>query len=164
MSLRENLEKLPAEHWENEHVKIKPVLTQDDLIYATYDCQLTDEQKELVNPAWFSIGRAYLCRENNYPCIIYNESDEPIGFINFSKWLAEGEAVSWSYYIDVRQQGKGYGKSAARLAIDILKAAEPGVMIKLAAETFNTKAHELYKSLGFRKLDEMDGDDYVFGL
>ena len=51
MSLRENLEKLPAEHWKNERVKIKPVLTQDDLIYATYDCQLTDEQKELVNPA-----------------------------------------------------------------------------------------------------------------
>lgn len=90
MSLRENLEKLPAEHWKNERVKIKPVLTQDDLIYATYDCQLTDEQKELVNPAWFSIGRAYLCRENNYPCIIYNESDEPIGFINFSKWARRG--------------------------------------------------------------------------
>lgn len=28
----------------------------------------------------------------------------------------------------------------------------------------NVKAHALYKSLGFEKLDEMDGDDFVFGL
>ena len=38
------------------------------------------------------------------------------------------------------------------------------MLIKLATEASNVKAHALYKSLGFEKLDEMDGDDFVFGL
>lgn len=164
MSLRKELERLPEECWQNECVKIKPILTQEDLLYATYGCQLIAEQQELVNPAWFSIGRAYVCREDNYPCIIYNEADKPIGFISLLKWLGDGDAYSWSYYIDTRHQGKGYGKSAAQLAIHILKKADPQKQIKLSTETFNTTAQELYQSLGFRKLDEMDGDDFVFSL
>ena len=123
-----------------------------------------DEQKELVNPFWFSIGRAYLFREDNYPCVIYNEKSEPIGFINLCKWLGDGDAYSWSYFIDKEYQGKGYGKRAAQLAVHILKSANPTKHIKLATETCNTKAHQLYISLGFEKLAEMDGDDIVFGL
>ena len=64
----------------------------------------------------------------------------------------------------LRQQRKGYGKSAARLAIHILKSANPKKPIKLAAEANNKLAHALYASLGFKKLDEMDGDDIVFSL
>lgn len=164
MSLRADLEKLADEFWQNTHVKIRPLSTESDLIYATYDCQLTDEQKELVNPAWFSIGRAYLFEEDNYPCIIYNEHNEPIGFINLAKWLGSGDAYSWSYFIDKRHQRKGYGKYAAQLAVDILKSANPEKQIKLATEICNTAAQALYISLGFEKLAEMDGDDIVFGL
>ena len=111
MSLRTDLERLSDEHWENSHVKIRPLTSEADLIYAAYECQLTDEQKDLVNPAWFSIGRAYLFREDNYPCIIYNERNEPIGFINLNKWLGGGDAYSWSYFIDKDQQGKGHSHS-----------------------------------------------------
>ena len=113
MSLRTDLEKLAAEHWRNINVKIKPIETMSDVIYAGYDCRLSEEQQDLVSPFWYSIGRAYLFKEDNYPCIICNDSDEPIGFINFSKWLADGDAYSWSYFIDKDWQGKGYGKEAA---------------------------------------------------
>lgn len=164
MSLRADIEKLSDEHLQNEYVKIKPLSTEADLIYAGYNCKLTDEQKELVNPFWFSIGRAYLCREDNYPCIIYNEKNEPIGFINLCKWLGDGDAYSWSYFIDKEYQGKGYGRQAAQLAVAVLKLANPIKHIKLATETCNVKAQRLYISLGFEKLAEMDGDDIVFGL
>ena len=164
MSLRSDLEKLPADHWQNTRVNIRPLKTESDLIYAAYDCQLTDEQKDLVNPMWFSLGRAYLFREDNYPCIICNEHDKPIGFINLTKWLGSGNAYSWSYFIDKNHQGKGYGKSAAQMAIRILKAANPSKQIKLATEVCNTKAQKLYLSLGFEKLPEKDGNDLVFGL
>lgn len=164
MSLRVDLEKLIDEHWQNTHVKIKPLSTEADLIYAGYDCQLTDGQKELVNPFWFSIGRAYLFKEDNYPCIIYNACNEPVGFINLVKWLGSGDAYSWSYFIDKNHQGKGYGKHAAQLAVHILKSANPQKQIKLSTEACNTIAQALYISLGFEKLAEMDGDDIVFGL
>jgi len=162
--LRTDLEKLSDDCWQNAYVKISPLKTEKDLIYAAYDCQLTDEQKDLVNPAWFSIGRAYLFKEDNYPCIIYNEKNRAIGFINLCKWLGSGDAYSWSYFIDKENQGQGYGKQAARLAVNILKSANSTKRIKLATEICNLKAQQLYKYLGFEKLPEMDGDDIVFGL
>jgi diamine N-acetyltransferase len=164
MSLRSDLEKLADAHWQNEYVKIKPILTESDLIYAGYKCQIKDEQKDFVNPFWFSIGRAYLFKEDNYPCIIYNAENVPIGFINFSSWLAHGDAYSWSYFIDKSQQGKGYGRHSAQLAIHLLKSANPEKQIKLSTESCNMAAQSLYTSLGFNKLDELDGDDIVFGL
>ena len=164
MTLRESLEKLDSAYWQNDKVKIRPILTQEDLVYAIFDCELTPEQQELVNPAGFSIGRAYLFRERNVPCLICTVEDVPIGFISLCKWLAEGDAYSWSYYIDRRYQGKGYGKAAAQLAIRILKTAAPEKPIKLSTEVENTRAQALYQSLGFTKLDELDGDDLVFAL
>ena len=164
MSLRAELENISVEHWKNSCVKIKPIMTREELIYAGYECQLEEEQREFISPFWFTIGRAYLDRDNNYPCIIYNENDEPIGFINLCAWFGDSDAYSWSFYIDKSHQGKGYGKSAGQLAIGILKAANSSKIVKLAMEKSNARAQSLYVSLGFKQLDEMDGDDLVFGL
>ena len=164
MGIRSALETVGKDLWSDTRISIRPLQTESDLIYAAYECQLDDRQKELVNPAWFSIGRAYLFREDNYPCIICNAQMTPIGFINLCKWLGEGDAYTWSYYIDRSQQGKGYGKSAAEAAVRLLKAADPDRPIKLATEKGNEKAQRLYRSLGFRLLPERDGEDIVFGL
>lgn len=164
MGLRSALENTASALWSDEHVWIKPITTQADLICAVFDLQLTEEQKELVNPAGFSIGRAYLFREDNIPCLIYNENKEPIGFINLCKWLGEGDAYSWSFFIDKDHQGKGYGKNAALAAVRILKTADSNKIIKLSTEKDNKNAQRLYRSLGFKQLPELDGDDIVFGL
>ena len=164
MSLRKDLETLNFDCWKNDLIKIKSLTTEKELIYAAYECQLTEEQKEMVSPLWFIIGRAYLNKDNYFPCIIYTLDDKPIGFISFSTWIGNAEAYSWSYFIDLKYQGKGYGKTVAKLAINILKTANRNKSIKLAAEKTNTKAHKLYSSLGFSKSAEMDGDDIVFVL
>lgn len=164
MPIRTDLEHVKNSLWLDDQVCIKPIATQDDLVYALFECKLTEEQKKLVNPAAFLIGRAYLFREDNYPCIIYNARKEPVGFINLCKWLGEGDAYSWSFFIDKDHQGKGYGRSTAQVAVRILKAANPQKSIKLSTERNNEKAQRLYCSLGFRLLPELDSDDLVFGL
>lgn len=163
MTLREALEGVNDSLWSDGQVSIRPIQTEADLIYATVDCQLTEAQRDLVNPAWFSIGRAYLFREDNLPCLIYADG-QPVGFISLGKWLAKGDAWSWSFFVDKAHQGKGYGRRAARLAIRLLKAADAAKPIKLAAERDNQRAQSLYASLGFHLLPERDGDDLVFGL
>lgn len=163
MTLRKALEGVNGSLWSDGQVSIRPIKTEADLIYATMDCQLTEAQRDLVNPAWFSIGRAYLFREDNLPCLIYADG-QPVGFINLDKWLAKGDAWSWSFYVDKGHQGKGYGRRAARLAIRLLKAADAAKPIKLATERDNQRAQSLYASLGFQLLPERDGDDLVFGL
>ncbi len=163
MSFRTKLEKLDEKYWRNDKVSIKPLKTMDDLIYAGYECRLTKEQKDMVSPFWFTIGRAYLFAEQNYPCIIYNEHSVAIGFINLCEWIGTG-TFSWSFYIDKDHQGKGYGKSSAALAVEILKRIDSNMLIKLSTEQSNIKAQRLYASLGFVKSDELDGDDLVYVL
>ena len=160
----EELSGLPADAFQNDLVRLRPIRAEADLAYAIFDCQLTKEQQEVVNPAGFSIGRAYLNPDDNLPCLVCTQEGRPIGFIHFLRWLGEGSAVSWSFYIDHREQGCGYGKAAAQLAVRLLKTAFPDEPIKLSTETNNEKAQALYRALGFRQLDERDGDDLVFGL
>lgn len=164
MSLRSDLKKLSPEDWRNERIKLRPLLTEGNLIYAACDCQLTEEQQERDNPAWLSIERAYLFPEANLPCLIENEQSEPIGFLNLCQWSAESDISSWSCFIGRRHQKKDCGKAAAQLALHILKTAAPEKPIKLATEAQNLPAQSLYVSLGFQKLPEMDGDDLVFAL
>ena len=164
MTLREHLESIPFAYWQNDRVIIRPMKTEADLIWAAYECQLNEDQRELVSPMWFLIGRAYLSREDNYPCIICNRENQPIGFINLCKWIGAGNAYSWSFFIDRHHQGKGLGRSTAELAIALLKFGNPEQPIRLATEVCNEKAQRLYRFLGFQKLPELDGDDLVFGL
>lgn len=164
-NLIEPLKSLPEEIWHSEAVSIQPIRDDDDLWYATVECRLYPEQEDYVNPAGFSIGRAWLNPGDNLPCIIRSSQGQRIGYIVLRRWLGGGEtAYNWSFYLDRDWQGQGYGRAAAKLAVKILKTAAPDIPIKLSTETDNKKAQRLYLSIGFVKTNEMDGDDYVFAL
>lgn len=143
-----------------DDIHILPICDDYDLWYATVECELLPHQKDLVNPAGFSIGRAYLNPEANVPCIIWKK-DVRIGYIVFRKWHDQS-ANSWSYYIDKSHQGKGYGTTAAKLAVKVLKSVDPSAPVKLSIEQNNKHAQRLYTSIGFCHSGEMDGDDLVF--
>ena len=164
----QTLKALPAEIWHSETVSIQPIRDDDDLWYATVECRLYPEQEDFVNPAGFSIGRAWLNPDDHLPCIIRDARGKRIGYIILQNWLSlekSGEkAYNWSYYLDRDSQGLGYGRAAAELAVKILKTAAPDIPIKLSTEADNAKAQGLYQSIGFLKTAEMDGDDYVFRL
>lgn len=164
MSIRQKLHALPEGVFSLDGLVIREIWDDGDLWYAAVECTLAPGQEDLVNPAGFSIGRAYLHPEANVPCVICLESGERIGFMIFRDWLGAGTAYSWSYYLDKNWQGRGYGKKAAELAVRILKAADPAMPIKLSTEQANEKAQQLYAGIGFRKLEELDGDDLVFCL
>ncbi len=163
-SFAEKIKSLPKDIWRSERIAVRPIESDDDLWYAVVECTLAPGQEEYVNPAGFSIGRAYLYPEDHVPCVICKKNGEKIGYIVFHIWLGEGRGFTWGYYLDRRFQGIGYGKEAARLAVDILKAADPQMPVKLATEPHNAKAQQLYESIGFVKSEEMDGDDLVFIL
>lgn len=164
MSLRDKLNALPKALFHGERVSIRPIANDDDLWYAVAECKLLPGQEDFVNPAGFSIGRAYLHPESNYPCVILSETGDRIGYIVLRSWLGDGEAYSWSYYLDKNRQGYGYGKAAAELAVKLLKAAAPELPVKLSAEPDNDRAQKLYRSVGFTLSGERDGDDLVFVL
>ena len=159
-TLKERFDRLAPETLSLDGISILPIRDDYDLWFATVECRLAAGQEDLVNPAGFSIGRAWLNPASHIPCIIWRGTMR-IGYIILRKWVGS-EATSWSFYLDKGAQGQGYGKTAARLAVSILKAAMPELPIKLAAEKDNEKAHRLYTSIGFQLSDEVDGDDLVF--
>ena len=159
-TLKEKIDALPESVFTSKDIRIRPIRDDHDLWYAVVECRLAPGQEDLVNPAGFSIGRAYLHPESNIPCIIWH-GDDRIGYIVLRGWSGE-DATSWSYYLSHENQGQGFGRAAAQLAIQILKAAAPDSPIKLSTERDNRKAQSLYSALGFHHCCEMDGDDLVF--
>ena len=159
-SLNEKIRSLSSDVFHYSNIRISPIHDDYDIWYAVVECKLAPGQEDLVNPAGFSIGRAYLHPESNIPCIIWNGNTR-IGYIVLREWN-RNEATSWSFYLSKEHQGYGYGRAAAKLAIQILLAAAPDTPIKLSTEKANHKAQQLYLDLGFHPTDELDGDDLVF--
>ena len=143
-------------------VWIKPIEDETDLWYAVEECKITSGQMEYVNPASFSVGRAYLDPENNVPCVIYNNENKRVGFISFRKIVLNKKGFNWSFYIDKNYQNKGLGRATAESAIKTLKNVDSNMPIFLTTEQNNELAQRLYINLGFRKADFLDGDDLVF--
>ena len=159
-SFNDKIISLLADGASADGIHIRPICDDYDLWFATVECQLHPHQTDLVNPAGFSIGRAYLNPEANVPCIIWKD-DVRIGYIVFRQWRNQN-ANGWSYFIDKSIQGKGYGTAAAKLSVAILKSADPSTPVKLSVEQTNKQAQHLYTSIGFCHKGEMDGDDLVF--
>ncbi len=162
MCFRDKILALPKTAFSQEDISIRPISSENDLWYATEVCRLAPGQEEYVNSSAFSIGRAYLQPNDNIPCLIYHDTS-PVGFLLLRHWEVD-QSNGWSYYLDHAAQGFGYGTAAAKLAVRILKQADPEVPIKLTAEVSNIKAHHLYQKIGFALSDELDGDDLVFVL
>lgn len=175
MNLRKNLSKLPKEAFCNENLYFKEIQSDDDLAWAVGELQLPPDQQEMVSPVGFLLGRAYLFPEDNIPYLICKQDDDhPIGFIllrlshktdnpnSWSCYVEHEPRTTWSYFIVPEHQGQGYGKSAAKLSMDLLLKAAPDYPIMLSTEQHNARAHKLYTEIGFQKADELDGDDFVF--
>lgn len=177
MNLRQRLSELPKESFYTEKVFFREINSDDDLAIAVCELTLPPEQQDFVNPAGFSIGRAYLFPNDNVPYLIYAKEqgkEIPIGFIllrfscntedkrSWRYYSTRPPRTNWSYFIVPEHQGKGYGRLSAQLAIRILTQAASEYPIELTTEQSNLKAQKLYQKLGFEKADELDGDDLVF--
>ena len=177
MNLRQRLSKIPKEFFYTDKVFFREISSDDDLALAVCQLTLPPEQQDFVNPAGFSIGRAYLFPNDNIPYLIYaieQGQEIPIGFIllrfichtedkrSWNHYITHSPRTNWSYFIVPEHQSKGYGTLSAELAIKLLLQAAPEYPIELTTEQSNLKAQTLYMRLGFEKTDELDGNDVVF--
>ena len=65
--------------------------------------------------------------------------------------------------IDIRHQGKGYGREAMQMALDEIRARGGVRKIWIAYQVDNTKARDLYAGLGFLET-EADEDDEMYAV
>jgi Acetyltransferases len=118
---------------------------------------------------------AYLALANHGHALPYGiYSDETlVGFLMIGygaddEWenppeIAKGNYSIWRLMIDRRFQGKGYGKRAVELALEIIRTKPCGDAgyCYLSYEPENRRAKELYRSLGFEETGELDEEELI---
>ena len=67
--------------------------------------------------------------------------------------------------IDTARQGQGIGSAAVKLVLEHVAASRPGCLeVRLTVHPDNTRAHGLYRSVGFSPTGEMREDEPIWSL
>ena len=133
--------------------------------------------EELVADNTFSLAQAYISLKESLeegepeytetPYAIMND-DEVVGFLMFTYEDGEdinaGSDIFWlsRFMIDNKHQGKGYGKAALALFIDLIRSKPHGKEVShiyTSVVPIAPVAPKLYESMGFVKTGGMIEDE-----
>jgi len=143
-------------------IQLRAVTRQNFVDVA--DLRLLDHQRDYVASNAFSIAQASFNPEMHARAIY--AADEAVGFLLYADLEQEGkpgEFGVWRLMIDIRHQGKGYGREAMQMALDEIRARGGVRKIWIAYQVDNTKARDLYAGLGFLET-EADEDDEMYAV
>lgn len=123
--------------------------------------KVAENQKSFVSNETGILARAYAYRDfRSNAFVIYND-DTPVGMALYYD-CEPLEAYDFSQlFIDERYQGRGYGKEAAKLIIDLMIDDGKYDKIILCFIEGNELAEKLYEALGFRLTGERDEDEIM---
>ena len=131
-------------------------------------------QKHYVAPNIASLAEAYAFQQSDGKVLtygIYNDK-KPVGFVMIGYdlpldddeteeeyWFVPKSYIIWRFMIDKRYQGRGYGKEAFGLVLDLIRSAPfgKGEYAWLSYEPENEVAKNMYASFGFK--EEPNGFD-----
>ena len=118
---------------------------------------VAENQASFVASNVYSLAQAYVYHKTLFPFAVYAD-DNLIGFIMMGYYEKENQCTLCRFMIDKKYQGKGYGKSALKLAVNYM-IYNFGIK-ELGTETHckNFVAQSLYKSIGFQETGEIDGE------
>ncbi len=139
--------------------------------------EVTDEQRQFVNPNVFSLAEAYVHSEANkedmeeyYRCIpfaIYN-NDTIIGFamITYEKEYDFDGKPAYEIYrlmIDKNYQGKGYGKEAINLLLNYIQTFPYGKVENVYVEWHpdNKISEKIFSAKGFTIVGLDEGEAII---
>lgn len=137
--------------------------------------KVSKEQQSYVAGNDVSLIEAYISKTENgqiFPFGIYKD-DVPVGFLMIgfgtdSSW-DDAPAIAQNNYdlrrlmIDIKYQGRGYGKEALNLALEFIRTFPCGraEYCWLSYEPENKAARNLYRSFGFVETGEKDGEELI---
>lgn len=146
-------------------------------IWKIIKLEVEDSQKDFVATNTESILEAYITIIDNniaMPFGIFNEHDEPIGFLMFGYGtvdeddpeLAKDNYVLWRLMIDKNHQKRGYGKEALKVALEYLRNNNKynAKHCWVSYEPTNERARNMYLKFGFIETGEVCDGEIVAAL
>lgn len=134
-------------------VTLRPLT--DDNWHDAIDLRVTDEQKNFVASNLYSIAETRF-EPTFVPLAIY-AGEEMVGFTMYDT----DDYGIVRFMIDMRHQGKGYGRAALQTLIDQFEREYAHPETRLSFVPGNAVAEHLYERMGFRLNGEMDEDELV---
>ena len=125
--------------------------------------QVSEAQKTYVAGSAVLLARAYAYREWRSCAFVVCDDETPVGMGLYYDF-PERNAYDFSqFFIDERYQGKGYGKAAAKTALEAMKQDGKYDKTVLCYIEGDEAARRLYESIGFVEIDR-DEDEIIMEL
>lgn len=141
----------------DNHIHLEPVTPENWRI----DFRLTEEQKNFVSSPERILARAWAYREQRSKAFITYAGEIPVGM---TMYYDEEEMQAYDFsqlFIDSRFQGNGYGKKAASMMLDMMKADGKYNKVCLCFIEGNEAARKMYEGLGFKETGDRDGEEII---
>ncbi len=132
-------------------------------------CFLTTnaDQHATLDEKWVA-GNAFSllqeCYDEGWHCRLICADGAPVGFVFYGIWQELGIPLLCRYMIDVDEQGKGYGKAALPLVIEMMYQKYGQREIYVSVHPDNARALKLYIDFGFLKTELKDEEEDVYRL
>jgi diamine N-acetyltransferase len=124
------------------------------------DLRLLDHQRDYIASNSYSIAQASFYPEMQARAIYAGE--ELVGFLMYVDLKLEGQPGEfgvWRLMVDLLHQGRGYGRQALQAALAEIRARGGVRKIWISYQPDNTRAKDLYASMGFVETDlDEDGE------
>lgn len=124
---------------------IRTRVTEEQLEYIASNAVSLAQSK--FQPKWITKG-------------IYDD-DKMIGFTMYAHHKDEDEGYLCRFMIEHKLQGKGYGKAAMNLVLDVFQKEFNAAKGKLSVVPENEVAIKLYESVGYKRTGIMEEDEEV---
>lgn len=141
----------------DNHIHLEPVTPENWRI----DFQLTEEQKNFVSSPERILARAFAYRDKRSQAFIIYADETPVGM---AMYYDEEEMQAYDFsqlFIDSRYQGKGYGRKAASMILDMMRLDGKYNKVCLCYIEGNEAARKMYEGLGFKETGDRDGEEIV---
>jgi diamine N-acetyltransferase len=133
-----------------------------DNLFECIGLNTSADQKKFVATNVVSIAQAYV-EPTWEPLAIY--ADEiMVGFVMYGREVETGFDWIIRLMIDVRYQGRGYGRAALLMVLSTLQQSPNSKGIKISYEPANRTAELLYAQIGFRPTGEIEAGEVVAQL
>lgn len=138
-------------------------ISLQDINQSNYEavCELdvTEQQEAYVACNMWSLVEAFY--NDGHTCKAIYDGDQPVGFLMWVQESASKMSI-WRFMVDKKYQGKGIGRAALTLAIDVISQTAGVEEIEICYNPENPVAGNFYSTFGFQEtgMDE-DGEDML---
>ena len=127
------------------------------------DLRVADHQKEYVADRVTMLARAYAYRDCRSRAFVIYDDETPVGMAMYHDCDDLGAYDLSQLFIDERYQGRGYGKAATEIILDMMRRDGKYEKAVLCYIEGNDSAQKLYEGFGFRVCDR-DEDEIIMEL